>query len=166
MKQMIGIVIMGIWLAAIPMATAMQGHDNSGSGHADGGTAGHGSGKHGGAAHSSPGIFMHEAVAEGVRAEFQVMSLESMNMKDPAGNTHHIMVKLFSDGSGGQLKDAVGKVKIISPSKKETVTELKDYSGIFAANFTVAEPGDYGVICLLKVNDKKPLYKFWYPYTN
>ena len=157
MKRTIGMVVIGILLATIPMAIAMQSHD--GSGHTGSGTADQGSGGHGDASH---GIFMYEAVAEGVRAEFQVMSLESMNMKDPAGNTHHIMVKLFSEGSDEQLKNAVGKVKIISPSKKETVSDLKDYSGIFAANFKVDEPGDYGVICLLKVDDKKPLYKFWY----
>ncbi|MGD8720151.1 MAG: hypothetical protein PVG46_00030 [Desulfobacterales bacterium] len=162
MKRTIGIVVMGILLAAAPMAIAMQGHNSSGSGQTYSGTADHGSGGQGDASHKIHGIFKQEAVSEGVRAEFQVMTLESMNMKDPAGNTHHIMVKLFSESSDEQLKDAVGKVKIISPSKKETVSELKDYSGIFAANFKVDEPGDYGVICLLKVNDKKPLYKFWY----
>jgi hypothetical protein len=166
MKPTIGIVVMGILLAAAPMAIAMQSHDSTGSGHTDSVTAGQKSGGHGDAPHKNPGIFKQEAVSEGVRAEFQVMTLESMNMKDPAGNTHHIMVKLFSESSDEQLKGAVGKVKIISPSKKETVSELKDYSGIFAANFKVDEPGDYGVICLLKVNDKKPLYKFWYPHTN
>ena len=31
--------------------------------------------------------FTHQAVVEGVRAEFKVMSLASMNMKDPEGNT-------------------------------------------------------------------------------
>jgi hypothetical protein len=83
-------------------------------------------------------------------------------MKDPEGNTHHIMVKVFPEGSDQPIQTVVGKVKVISPSQKETVADLKDYSGIYAANFKVEEPGQYGVICLLKVEDKKPLYKFWY----
>jgi hypothetical protein len=60
------------------------------------------------------------------------------------------------------MKNAVGKIKIISPSQKETVADLKDYSGTFAANVTFDEPGKYGVICLVKIDGKKPLYKFWY----
>ncbi|MFZ7126843.1 MAG: hypothetical protein ACOWWM_11885 [Desulfobacterales bacterium] len=159
MNRTIGLLVMGILLTVSPLSLAMQGHDSGG--HSTGG-----SGSHEAGAHGTPGTFMHEAVAEGIRAEFQVMSLESMNMKDPEGNTHHIMVKLFSEGSDEQLRNVAGKVKIITPSKQETVTDLKDYSGIFAANFKVDEPGKYGVICLLKVDDKKPLYKFWYPHMN
>lgn len=106
--------------------------------------------------------FKHDMMMEGVRAEFQIMSLESMNMKDPDGATHHVMVKFINAESGEQLKKAVGKIKVISPSKKETVADLKDYSGTFASNVTFDEPGKYGVICLVKIDDKKPLYKFWY----
>ena len=108
------------------------------------------------------GQFKHDMTVEGVKAEFQVMSLESMNMKDPDGATHHVMVKFINAESGEQLKTAVGKIKIIAPSKKETVADLKDYSGTFASNVTFDESGKYGVICLVKVDGKKPLYKFWY----
>lgn len=111
---------------------------------------------------SMAGTFKHEATVDAIRAEFQVMSLESMNMKDPDGATHHIMVKFFDADTGVPIKKAVGKIKVIAPSKKESVVSLKDYSGIYAANFTFDEPGDYGVICLAKVEGKKPLYKFWY----
>lgn len=151
MKRILILTIVSIFLAAAPAAVAMQGHGSEKAGS-------HGDMKD----HAMKGTFMHEAVSEGVRAEFQVMSLESMNMKDPEGNTHHIMVKVFPEGSEEPMKEAVGKVKIISPSKQETTATLKDYSGIFAANFTADEPGKYGVICLLKVGEKKPLYKFWY----
>jgi hypothetical protein len=108
------------------------------------------------------GAFKHDMTMDGVRAEFQIMSLESMNMKDPGGATHHVMVKFYSADSGEQLKQAVGKIKIVNPSQKETVADLKDYSGIYAANFTFDQPGKYGVICLAKIEGKKPLYKFWY----
>ena len=110
------------------------------------------------------GTYEHHAVADGIRAEFQVMSLESMNMKDEDGATHHIMVKLIDDGNSQQVLGAIGKIKVISPSKKEQVQSLKDYNGILAANFTFEENGKYGVICLFKVNDEKKLFKFWYPH--
>jgi hypothetical protein len=55
--------------------------------------------------------YTHQAVVEGVRAEFQVMTLASMNMKDPEGNTHHVMVKFFHANSKDQIKNAVGKIK-------------------------------------------------------
>ena len=106
--------------------------------------------------------FTHEAVVEGVRAEFQVMSLASMNMKDPEGNTHHVMVKFFDESSQNQIKNATGRVTLIGPSRKERVETLKNYNGIFAANLTFAEKGKYGVICLFKVNGKERRIKFWY----
>lgn len=108
--------------------------------------------------------YTHHDVVEGVRAEFQVMSLASMNMKDQEGNTHHIMVKFFNDSMNHQIKDVVGKIKVIGPSGKEQVGSLKDYSGIYAANFTFGEKGKYGVICLFKVDGQKRLVKFWYPH--
>jgi len=108
------------------------------------------------------GDFKQHLTSEGIKAEFQIMSLASMNMKDPEGATHHIMVKFMNADSGAQIKEAVGRIKVISPSKKETVFDLKDYSGTYAANITFEEAGKYGVICLAKVSGKKPLYKFWY----
>lgn len=113
--------------------------------------------------HYSPdGTFNHQAVTDGVRAEFQIMSLASRNIEDPNGATHHIMVKLFHDAMNHQIKNGIGKIKVIGPDTTEQTTLLKDYGGIFAANFSFSKAGKYGVICLLKVNDKKHLYKFWY----
>jgi len=107
--------------------------------------------------------FTHQAMVKGVRAEFQVMSLASMNMKDPEGNTHHVMVKFFDESSQNQIKNAMGKVTLIGPSGKERVETLKNYNGIFAANLTFAEKGKYEVISLFEVDGKKQLVKFWYP---
>ena len=56
----------------------------------------------------------------------------------------------------------MGKIKVISPSGKEQTETLKDYSGVYAANFTFPEKGNYGVICLFKVGDQQHLIKFWY----
>lgn len=108
--------------------------------------------------------FKHEATVQAVKAEFQVMTLASMNMKDPAGATHHVMVKFFDAETDVPLEKAVGKIKIISPSRKEAVESLKDYNGIYAANFAFDEPGQYGIICLVKIEDKKLLYKFWFAF--
>ena len=108
------------------------------------------------------GTFSHEAVVDGVRAEFQVMSLEAMKMKDQEGNTHHVMVKFFDQSTKKQIKNAAGKIKVIAPDGKEQVADLKDYSGIFAANFTVGDKGKYGIICLFKTGGEKRVVKFWY----
>jgi hypothetical protein len=108
--------------------------------------------------------FTHQAVVEGVRAEFQLMSLASMNMEDPEGNTHHVMIKFFDESSQNQIKDGIGKVTLIGPSGRERVETLKNYNGIFAAKLTFAERGRYGVICLFEVDGKERLFKFWYPH--
>jgi len=141
--------LMGLSLAG----SSHQGHGDMSESHS--GTMDHG---------AKGDTFSHQDVVEGVRAEFQVMSLASMNMKDPDGNTHHIMVKFFNDGMNHQIKDVVGKIKVISPSGKEQVVSLKDYSGIYAANFAFGEKGKYGVICLFKVDGQNRLVKFWYPH--
>ena len=108
--------------------------------------------------------FEHQMVDKQIRAEFQIMSLAKMNMKDAGGATHHIMVKLFHDSVNHQVKEAAGKVKVIGPDKKEQTNNLQNYNGIFAANFTFTEKGNYGVICLLKLKGEKHLFKFWYPH--
>lgn len=117
--------------------------------------------------HSSMGgAFKHAASEGGIDAEFQVMSLDSMNMKSDKGDTHHIMVNLKATDGGVPIKEAVGKIKVIGPDKAEQISSLKNYSGILAANFTFKEPGKYGVICLLKNQDKKQTFKFWYHHMN
>lgn len=118
---------------------------------------------HGSMDHSSMGsTFSHEADLDKIRAEFQVMTLESMKMKDPEGNSHHVMVKFFDKATKEQLKKAVGRIKVIGPKGKEQVVDLKSYSGIFAANFSAEKKGKYGIICLFKIGGEKHLAKFWY----
>lgn len=109
------------------------------------------------------GHFTHSAMADGIHSEFQVMSLASMKMKDPEGKTHHVMASFMRDDE--KLTMAVGKVKLIAPSGKEQTASLKDYGGgNFAANFTIDEPGKWGVICLFKDDSGKHTVKFWYPH--
>lgn len=155
---------MGYKIAAIVMialltawsASAMEDHDKH-SGH--GGDAkmemDHG---------KMEGTFMHKTEVDGIRFEFQVMSLASMNMNDPHGATHHIMVKMIHADHDMQIKEAVGKIKVIGPDGKEQEAAVKNYGGVFAANFTFDKPGKYGVISLFKIDDKKHVAKFWYPH--
>ena len=112
---------------------------------------------------SKDGSFTHTAMAGDIHTEFKVMDLASMNMKDPDGKTHHVMATFTRDGE--KISRVVGKVKLVSPSKKEQLAKLKDYgSGIFAANFIIDEPGKWGVICLFKDEKGKQTVKFWYPH--
>jgi len=155
------------WILVFAMVSALSWNSiglslagSSHEGHGDMSKSHSGTMEHG----AKGDMFSHQDVVEGVRADFQVMSLASMNMKDPEGNTHHIMVKFFNDSMNHQIKDVAGKIKVISPSGKEQEQSLKDYSGIYAANFTFAEKGKYGVICLFKVDGQKRLIKFWYPH--
>ena len=108
--------------------------------------------------------FTHQEMVNGVRAEIQVMSLASMNLNDPEGNTHHIMVNFADVSSQKKIGNVIGKIKVISPTGREQVESLQNYSGILAANFTFDEKGKYGVICLFKVDGEKRLVKFWYPH--
>ena len=86
---------------------AMDAHDQHKMDHSDG-------------SHGSEGKnFTHTMMQDGIHAEFQVMSLASMNMKDPAGNTHHIMVKMARSAQGEPVKGLIGKIKVIAPSDAE-----------------------------------------------
>ncbi len=108
--------------------------------------------------------YKHQAVVDGIQADFQVMSLASMNMSDPEGHTHHIMVKLEKKGEDHPIANAIGKIKVIGPDKKEQTSTLKQYGDMMAGNFTFTEAGKYGVICLFVVDGQKHVVKFWYPY--
>ncbi len=109
------------------------------------------------------GEFIHTAMAGDIHTEFKVMNLASMHMTDPEGKTHHVMATFMRNGA--KLTNIVGKIKLVSPSKKEQIADLKDFGGgIFAANFTIDEPGDWGVICLFSDGTEKQTVKFWYPH--
>lgn len=155
LRSFLTVLALLITLSPRPFALAATDHQS----HTD--TSGSKSGptEHG----QSGGTFTHQEVVEGVQAEFQVMTLASMNMNDPQGNTHHIMVKFADVSSQKKIGNAIGKIKVISPTGKEQVESLQNYSGILAANFTFDEKGKYGVICLFSVDGKKGLVKFWYP---
>lgn len=154
MKKYILFISLGLFLLAVLPVMAMQEHD------------GHGPGSGQAMDHAGKGgTFKHTARQGGIDAEFEVMSLASMNMTSEKGETHHIMVHLKAVDSGAPIEGAIGKIKVIGPDKTEQEGVLKNYNGILAANFTFKVPGKYGVICLLKEKDRKEVFKFWYPHT-
>ena len=144
-----------VWALSAPSLAGAQ-HQ----GHGDMST--HGSGGIGSA--QSSGTYTQQVVDQGVRAEFQIMSMASMNMKDAGGATHHIMVKFVREGTNEQIRNVMGRVRVVSPSGKEQVATLKDYSGMYAANFSFPEKGKYEVTCVFKADDQQHLIKFAYPH--
>ena len=106
-----------VWALSAPSLAGAQ-HQ----GHGDMST--HGSGGMGQT--QSSGTFAHQVADQGVRAEFQIMSMASMNMKDAGGATHHIMVKFVREGTNEQIRNVMGRVRVVSPSGKEQVATLKD----------------------------------------
>ncbi len=150
MKRLIATTSAVLLLFASPGAFAMDGHASHGKG--------------GAMKMPATGVFEHKMVVDGIRTEFQIMSLADMKMKDPNGATHHVMVKLFDEKMDHPIGGIQGKIKIISPSGAEQVVPLTDYSGTYAANFTFTENGNYGVICLFKKGEQSHLAKFWYPH--
>lgn len=155
-----GLLVMGQALAVQAMDAKGGSHSSHGAApaapadHADHSAMSHGSSHDG-------GTFKHAVMVDDIHAEFQVMDLASMNMKDPDGKTHHVMVSFAKNDE--KITKAVGKVKLIAPSGKEQLGDLEDFgSGVFATNFTIDEMGKWGVICLFKDEDGKHTVKFWY----
>jgi hypothetical protein len=167
MKKIITTLVLGSFFL-IGNAVAMDSTSHDHAQH-DGGQAAMDQGKtqsmdHGTVDHSPAqdgGTFKQAVMVDGIHAEFQIMDLAGMNMTDPEGRTHHVMVSFMK--SDQKITKAVGKVKIIAPSGKEELADLQDFgSGVFAANFTFDEEGKWGVICLFKDADGKHTAKFWY----
>ena len=109
------------------------------------------------------GNFKHADMADGIHATFQIMSLASMKMKDPDGKTHHIMVSFSQNNQ--KMKTVTGDIKALSPSGKEQVGELKHFGGgMYAANFTFKEAGEWDIICHFKDQSAEHTIKFSYPH--
>ena len=146
-------------LFAVVQAGAVSAMDKQGHSSSDHSSMDHSSMDHGSMV--KDGHFTHAAMVDGIHAEFQIMSLASMNMKDPEGKSHHVMASFMKNDE--KIENAVGRVKLIAPSGKEQTTDLRHYGGgAFAANFTIDEPGKWGVICLFKDEAGKHTVKFWY----
>ncbi len=160
-KGAISIMLTGLLVCGNVLAMD-AGHDMGGNKAVSGENAGgmdHSQMQHG---ESSDGKTFKKAVmVDGVHAEFQVMELAAMNMKDPEGRSHHVMASFTKNGE--KIVKAAGKIKVIAPSGKEQTETLKDFgSGVFASNFTIDEAGKWGIICLFKEEGGTHTAKFWY----
>lgn len=149
-KTIVSLMTLALIVTGMP-ALAMDGH-----------TMKHGSSHD--ASGAMAGTFTHQAMSDSIHSEFQIMSLASMNMTDPGGATHHVMVKLMDGQTQSEIKSAAGKVKVIAPDGREQEGSLKNYGGVLAANFTFSQTGKYGIICLFKAEGKQHVVKFWYPH--
>jgi hypothetical protein len=162
----LSILTIFVFALAAPASAAEPHHDSGHARHNHSSASDHGAsgGMKSDSSMSQMDTYKHKAVVDGIQAEFQVMRLADMNMTDPQGRTHHIMVQLSKEGMDHPIADAVGKIKVIAPDKKEQTGVLKRYGDMMAANFTFDAPGKYGVICLFKENGRKHVVKFWYPH--
>jgi hypothetical protein len=118
--------------------------------------------------------FVKEVLIEGVKAKFEVMTMEehkkmlkemklSLEMVDKSA-THHISVTLYDEKSGKEMTNAAVNMKVISPGKKEQVKmltfmpEMKHYGN----DFTLSEKGKYEILTLFKIGEQKRKGGFYY----
>jgi hypothetical protein len=113
--------------------------------------------------HTSSGNFKHKDSSDGIVGSFHVMSLESMNMKDPAGNTHHVMASFAK--ADKTITGVEGKISVVSPAGKEQSGELMHLGGgMYAVNFVFDEAGDWKVVCSFDDEGKTYSKEFVYPH--
>ncbi len=153
-------IILALLLAASP-ALAMQGTDHGGHAAMSDKTMDHSATGNG--HNDTSGSYKHVDNSDGVQAAFQVMSLESMHMKNADGKTHHIMVSLSKNTQ--KMKKAVGEIEVVSPTGKKQIGKLMHFGGgMYAANFTFDEPGDWSVTCTFESQGTKYAKQFSYPH--
>lgn len=128
---------------------------------------GHGSMTMGDGGHA--GSVAHEEVVDGVKATFTIQTMKdamkAMGMELPKGmkETHHIAVAFKDAKSGKALTEGEVKLKLQDPGQNEQTKDLSGMHGHFGADFTLAKPGKYGIMCKYKLADGKVRSaKFWY----
>ena len=124
--------------------------------------------QHGGMKMDSGGMKMEtkDVLVEGVKVSFMVMANEShkkmlkdMKMKEDIepGTTHNITVILKDEKTQKEITDAEIQMKVVDPKGKDQIKALK-YEGemkSYDAYFNLPEKGNYQVMILFKVGDKK-----------
>jgi hypothetical protein len=106
---------------------------------------------------------VHTATVDGVKAMFSMMDIsakmKAMGMKE----THHIMVMFHDAKTGKMFNGGEAKIKVVAPDKSEQQKDLVGMEGGFGADFNLAKPGKYGIMCKFKLADGKVRSaKFWY----
>ncbi len=110
---------------------------------------------------------------DGVKASFSITTmaehekmLRDMKMKgevDPRA-THNIAVTLTDTLSNQPFRDAVVKMKVISPNGKDQVRIPDFIVGMnqYTADFTLSEKGRYQILILFKAGGKKRAAGFYF----
>ena len=112
----------------------------------------------------SEGMKMHSLDVDGYKLNFHIMDRKSFrsymdNMghkshKMREGMSHYIMVDI-SDKDGTKIKRSKVRLKIITPGSKETEKVAFPMMGSFGSEFDMTEKGEYQIMTLFKIKDKK-----------
>jgi hypothetical protein len=112
----------------------------------------------------SDGMKMHSIDVDGYKLNFHIMDHkafrsymdnmghESHKMRE--GMSHYVMVDI-SDKDGNKIKRAKVKLKIITPSSKESEKVAFPMMGSFGSEFDMTEKGKYQIMTLFKIKDEK-----------
>ena len=112
----------------------------------------------------SEGMKMHSIEVDGYKLNFHIMNgmafrayMDNMGHKSHKmreGMSHYIMVDI-SDKDGKKIKRSKVKLKIITPGSKETEKVAFPMMGSFGSEFDMTEKGEYQIMTLFKIKDKK-----------
>lgn len=156
MKKL-SVLIAAIFALAAPIVSYAADHGGHGGGSHDMGHGGH------------QGDVAHQAVVDGVKVTFKVMSMKdhmsAMGMEMPKGmkETHHIAVEFKDAKNGKALTEGEVKVKVQNPDKSDQTKDLMGMQGHFGADFDLSQKGKYGVMSKFLLKDGKTRQaKFWY----
>jgi len=107
---------------------------------------------------------MHSIDVDGYKLNFHIMNHkafrtymdnmghESHKMRE--GMSHYVMVDI-SDKDGNKIKRSKVKLKIIPPGGKEEEKVAFPMMGSFGSEFDMTEKGEYQIMTLFKIKDKK-----------
>lgn len=110
------------------------------------------------------GMQMHSIDVDGYKLNFHIMDRKSFraymdNMghkshKMREGMSHYIMLDIV-DKDGKKIKRSKVKLKIITPGNKESEKVGFPMMGSFGSEFNMTEKGEYQIMTLFKIKDKK-----------
>lgn len=112
----------------------------------------------------SNGMEMHSIKVDDYKLNFHIMNHkafrtymdnmghESHKMRE--GMSHYVMVDI-SDKDGNKIKRSKVKLKVITPSSKESEKVAFPMMGNFGSEFDMTEKGEYQIMTLFKIKDEK-----------
>jgi hypothetical protein len=114
-----------------------------------------------------------EVLVEGVKVTFQIMAndehkkmLKDMKMKEDIepGTTHNITMTLKDEKNQKEITNAQITMKVVDPKGKDQIKALKyeDMMKSYDAFFNLPEKGEYQVMVLFKIGDRKRTAGIYY----